>query len=252
MKHISKAMTEQDFADMRERWDKFDWDAYERKQRYDNPMNPEMPTSLLTNAGYEPINAELESFIYTQISKQQGFAYQFKGNPGNGKTELSRAIYRTVLAVNDINNPVFATTTEIWERYKYLIKGNYEDTGDQIRAIKEAMDRTTCYFLDELGGEQNNFKLMGVNKSCSEFVTGLLMNLYDRLCNCTPFYCVITTNLSQEDLRQLYGERIFDRIIEKFQDVNFQGKSFRKLQKKLPLNTATFKIEKEERCINQR
>ena len=75
-------------------------------------------------------------------------------------------------------------------------------------------------FIDDLGVEAVNIKVYG-----NEFspVTELLYNRYDR-----NLVTILTSNLSDEQMKDRYGARIDDRLREMFDKIHFQGPSYRK------------------------
>ena len=133
---------------------------------------------------------------------------------GTGKTTLANAMCnlvnylfdscysgdrKTVYRVSAINLVKFYSESP--ERYKNLV--NQE-----------------LLFIDDIGTEPVNVKIYG-----NEFspVTELLYQRYDR-----QSWTIVTSNLSDQQLLERYGERINDRLIETFEKIHFQGKSYRK------------------------
>lgn len=74
--------------------------------------------------------------------------------------------------------------------------------------------------IDDVGTEPVNVKVYGTESSP---LTELLFARYD-----SRLWTVITSNLSDDDLRNRYGVRIADRFNELFDRIQFEGSSYRK------------------------
>lgn len=74
--------------------------------------------------------------------------------------------------------------------------------------------------IDDVGTEPANVKVYGTESSP---LTELLFARYDR-----RLWTVITSNLSDDDLRNRYGIRVTDRFNELFDKIYFSGNSYRK------------------------
>lgn len=79
---------------------------------------------------------------------------------------------------------------------------------------------TRMLFIDDIGTEPVNIKIYGNEYSP---VTELLYGRYD-----SQKMTIATSNLSEEQIKQRYGERINDRLREMFDKMYFQGKSYRR------------------------
>ena len=82
-------------------------------------------------------------------------------------------------------------------------------------------------FIDDLGHEAQTVNHFGTVFSP---MTELIQAWYDQLQEWPQWNMTIhfTSNLSPEQLRELYGEYIFDRLVEMCEWVHFEGESFRK------------------------
>lgn len=92
----------------------------------------------------------------------------------------------------------------------------YSDSPDYYRKLVN----TELLCIDDIGTEPVNIKIYG-----NEFspVTELIYNRYDN-----QRMTIATSNLSEEQLGERYGERINDRLREFFDRMHFDGKSYRK------------------------
>ena len=82
-------------------------------------------------------------------------------------------------------------------------------------------------FIDDLGHEAQTVNHFGTVFSP---MTELIQAWYDQLQEWPQWNMTIhfTSNLSPEQLRELYGEYIFDRLIEMCEWAHIQGESFRR------------------------
>lgn len=132
---------------------------------------------------------------------------------GTGKTTIANAICTLISYIYDgsynVKKNVYKTTAI------NLVK-LYSDNPDEYRS----MANKELLFIDDLGVEAVNIKVYG-----NEFspVTELLYNRYDR-----NLVTILTSNLSDEQMKDRYGARIDDRLREMFDKIHFQGPSYRK------------------------
>ena len=76
-------------------------------------------------------------------------------------------------------------------------------------------------FVDDLGSEPVSVKIYGNEVSP---ITEMLYHRYDR-----QLWTLLTSNMSDELLKNRYGARIEDRFKEMFDRLHFNGESYRKL-----------------------
>ena len=133
---------------------------------------------------------------------------------GTGKTTLANAMctltnYLFDSVYSDKRKTVFRTTA-------LALAKMYSENPEQYKQ----MVSQELLFIDDLGTEPASIKIYG-----NEFspVTELLYARYDR-----QHWTIVTSNLSDEQLKERYGTRIDDRIKEMFDKIHFQGKSYRK------------------------
>ena len=133
---------------------------------------------------------------------------------GTGKTTLANAM---CTLINYMFDSVYSQDRKTVYRTSAInLVKMYSESPDQYNR----MVNQELLFVDDLGTEPVNIKIYG-----NEFspVTELLYNRYDR-----QRWTIVTSNLSDEQLRERYGARIDDRIKEMFDKIHFQGKSYRK------------------------
>ena len=139
------------------------------------------------------------------------------GTPGTGKTTFMRSMFMTVgfLYNDEIKK------REIRSRY---IKAS--ELGAMLKNDKDGykeLKSATCLFIDDLGfnGESEMVNDYGVK---ARPIEDILEYRYDR-----QLLTVCTTNLTSEEIRDKYGERIYSRICEAFSLVGVAGVDFRQL-----------------------
>lgn len=133
---------------------------------------------------------------------------------GTGKTTLANAMCNLV---NYLFDSVYSQDRKTVYRTSAInLVKMYSDNPEQYKR----MVSQELLFVDDLGTEPVNIKIYG-----NEFspVTELLYNRYD-----WQRWTIVTSNLSDEQLKDRYGTRIDDRLREMFDRILFQGKSYRK------------------------
>lgn len=138
------------------------------------------------------------------------------GGVGNGKTTLLRAI-------NDLLSSMYSNRKR-WDdnlaiEYVTAIEiFNITKSDDQSR-YKRIKD-SDVLFIDDLGVEPTTAKVWGNEISP---ITDIIYHRYDeQLCT------IVTSNLSDEALKERYGLRMADRMEEMFDSINSSGVSYRK------------------------
>ena len=138
------------------------------------------------------------------------------GGVGNGKTTLLRAI-------NDLLSSMYSNRKR-WDdnlaiEYVTAIEiFNITKSDDQSR-YKRIKD-SDVLFIDDLGVEPITAKVWGNEISP---ITDIIYHRYDeQLCT------IVTSNLSDEALKERYGLRMADRMEEMFDSINSSGVSYRK------------------------
>ncbi len=140
------------------------------------------------------------------------------GHTGLGKTHLSTAIAKVV--VENGSDVVYETAQNLMSDFEYERFGRgYGEAGD---------DRTERYFscdlliVDDLGTEMVN-----------QFTVACLYNIINtRLSRRLPM--IINTNLTHEELRRRYADRITSRLFGEFLPLLFRGSDIRAQHLKRP------------------
>lgn len=143
--------------------------------------------------------------------KKQGLGLLIYGSPGNGKSYLSFAIANDLLQKQQ---PVICISINgLLER----IRETYSRWGKEGETeILKSLSNADLVVLDDLGVEQS-----------TDWSVTKIYNIIDsRYRNKLPL--IVTTNHSLDDLRELYGERTVDRLLEMCTPIQNNGPSIRK------------------------
>lgn len=139
------------------------------------------------------------------------------GNTGVGKTFLSNCIAKDLL---DAGHTVIYLTAfqlfEILEKYKFNSAENYEEIRNQFEYILDC----DLLIIDDIGTELNN-----------TFITSQLYQCINER-HLKQKSTIISTNLSFDQLKNNYSERIFSRISSHYKLLKIVGDDIR-LQKLL-------------------
>lgn len=142
----------------------------------------------------------------------------FWGNPGTGKTFMAACLAKDV--VNHAVSVLFIRISELLEtmseyRTQMLAFSQDEDRMPALKARRELIFHGGLLVIDDLGDEAK-----GPNT-----IADLLQILEMRLQQSLP--TVITTNLSFQDIRRTYDDRLYSRLKGEFRAVNFEGNDIR-------------------------
>jgi DNA replication protein DnaC len=139
------------------------------------------------------------------------------GNTGVGKTFLSNCIAKELL---DAGHTVIYLTSfqlfEILEKYKFNTAENYEEIRNRFEYILDC----DLLIIDDIGTELNN-----------TFITSQLYQCINER-HLKQKSTIISTNLSFDQLKNNYSERIFSRISSHYKLLKIIGDDIR-LQKLL-------------------
>lgn len=137
------------------------------------------------------------------------------GNMGTGKSTLMRGVKNFCTLFADPRSPNMPRPMR-WMHAKDIV-AEYEQTGPRI--LDELCEVETL-IIDDLGTEDLEAKRYGSVKNVVEEV---LSRRYDR-----RRLTMVTTNLTMEEVKRDYRERIYDRVRETFNILEFTGPTHRK------------------------
>lgn len=131
------------------------------------------------------------------------------GNTGTGKTILMESLKEVLKFGRPYDAIRFITARDLF--YKFTIEPDHFTYG-QTKSSPVA-------FIDDLGCEPPRCLIYGVEH------TPIRDFFYDRYKR--QLITIVSTNLDDKQLLEIYGERVWDRMQETFDRITFQGKSFR-------------------------
>lgn len=167
-----------------------------------------------------------DRLMRANYAKMKKYAEEFNGDTyenlvlfgatGLGKTHLSSAMAGVIIGRG--YDVFYVTSNALISDFEAQRFGN-SSTGSETGS---SIDRyTTCdlLILDDLGAEISN-----------QFTTSVLYELINkRLCELRP--TVINTNLTRDDFRKRYWDRITSRIFGEYTVLLFEGRDMRALKK---------------------
>lgn len=135
------------------------------------------------------------------------------GTLGSGKTTLLKAIYGLLRASGlGSESLVMTTSTKLFEEYRANENHLVNQYGCYLRA--------RYLLLDDLGMEPLRCLVYGVERFP---IQDLIYERYDR-----QRITMITSNLDKTELRERYGERMYDRLVEMMLPLCFRAISYRR------------------------
>ena len=175
-------------------YERYHWATFESIQRQGIP----------DQQAYKTVRAYVDSL---QENLKSGNGLILKGNVGTGKTSLAIAIMQHMIRNGDINCyfvPLASLLDEIFTR-----QGN--DRAEYVDKLKNCK----LLVIDDLGQEHSEgwVQLKFEN---------IISERYNR-CRSTIF----TSNLTADQMKNRYTERIIDRFRDNSKIINFTGKSLR-------------------------
>lgn len=179
-----------------ENFSKLSFEVYDREQR------AAMPAIIQT----------CQDFIST--FEQEFKNLLFYGPVGTGKTYLSNCIAKELLDTG--HSVIYFTSFQLFELFSSTISEDRES----FRQCYEALLESDLLILDDVGAELAN----------TFTVSKLFQVLNER--SLARKSTVISTNLSLQEFRDVYSERIFSRITSSYTLLKFTGSDIR-IRKKL-------------------
>lgn len=131
------------------------------------------------------------------------------GNTGTGKTIMMESLKEVLKVARTYDAVRFVTAQGLF--YKFCEDSDHYSY-QKIKSSPVAL-------VDDLGCEPPRCLIYGVEH------TPIRDFFYDRYNR--QLITIVSTNLDDKQLSEIYGERVWDRMLETFDRITFQGKSFR-------------------------
>lgn len=149
------------------------------------------------------------------------------GGVGNGKTTMAMAIYRVLSALLKTAKDNVEPQSNVARVGPFAsIPAPFFVTASQIvsacsndNALGDALAGKGLLIIDDLGCEPVVAKTFGTE------MTPIIDIITKRYAAMKP--TIITTNLDPNGIIERYGIRVYDRILETFESIAFESKSYR-------------------------
>ncbi len=137
------------------------------------------------------------------------------GGTGLGKTHLSSAVAQTVIERG--HDVFYVSAVSLFSDFEYQRFGNHMagGMGSETGIDTEHYYDCDLLIIDDLGTEVTN-----------QFTTSVLYHLINTRIN-RHLSTIISTNLTQEDFRRRYWDRITSRVLGEYQVLPFLGQDIR-------------------------
>lgn len=192
-------------------------DAYQYVTMNNSPVRELFPSV------YASLDRYVESF---KDGEQIKSVYLWSKNPGTGKTTTSAALLNAYIATDYLRSikegkhpkllpAVFLDANSFQTQYNLAMLSKDEDDIRRIKEIIKRVQHAPYAVLDDVG----------VRSSTEAFRSYLHDIINYRVTNNLP--TVYTTNLPIEEMRNIYDERLYDRIRDKSGIIHLDGESSR-------------------------
>ena len=192
----------------KENFDTFDLDVFDDEAK----IRELLPNLVITQRAYmeEIVLPKVQSFMSSFFGRCEGNLLM-TGPSGTGKTFLSNCIARE--AIERCKSIVYESAAEMFERFS---KDSFQRSEDEALSgrIREIYD-CELLIIDDLGTEL-----------ASAFTNSRLFMLLSHRLK-TGSSTIISSNLSMNQMSQIYGERIVSRLMESFVLIPFYGSDLR-------------------------
>lgn len=172
---------------------------------------------------YEIVNPNIINLVKKDLSEGNPFHYLFTGMVGSGKTHLGQQIVRSTIEYNSWS---LVSAMEHYKKHIRIIGGEYVDKMDADRKNDNKFS-DQCLMLDDLGDEKPS------TPASHDYFGGLIEKRYLTIKRNEMSRTIITTNLNAEMIRETYGSRVLDRLIEHFVICKFKRVSFREKKERI-------------------
>ncbi|MCL5772450.1 MAG: ATP-binding protein [Actinobacteria bacterium] len=149
---------------------------------------------------------------------KQGKGLFITGNVGSGKTHLVAAMIDWLARMTKRNknsiHPVFTTSVDLIAKIKYSFDRKYKDD-DTTEELMDDFERCKLLIIDDLGTEKT-----------TDWANELFYKIIDyRYSNLKSL--IITTNLTDQELKEKLSERLISRIYEMCKGIKLTSKDYR-------------------------
>lgn len=172
---------------------------------------------------YEIVNPNIINMVKKDLNNGKPFHYLFTGMVGSGKTFLGQQIVKSTKEYIDWS---LISAMQHYKDHIRIIGGEFVDKMEADRKNDNKFN-TQCLMLDDLGDEKPS------TPASHDYFGGLIEKRYSMIKRNTMSRTIITTNLNAEMIRETYGSRVLDRLIEHFVICRFKRVSFREKKERI-------------------
>ena len=180
-------------------------------------------TELQLGDNYEIVNPNIIQLVKKDLSEGNPFHYLFTGMVGSGKTYLGQQIVRST---KEYSSWSLVSAMKHYKDHIRIIGGDYVDKMEADRKNDNKFNEQ-CLILDDLGDEKPS------TAASHDYFGGLMESRYLMIKRNPLSRTLITTNLNAEMIRETYGSRVLDRLIEHFVICKFKRVSFREKKERI-------------------
>ena len=148
---------------------------------------------------------------FQKISLEQSLL--FYGPPGLGKTFLCTSIAKALM--DNSKTVLYYSSSELFNRLSDYTFSRETFLKTSSKEIHDLIMDTQLLIIDDLGSEMTN-----------SFVINQLFNILN-LREMHARKLIISTNLTPKELNEVYGDRIFSRMVMHFDFYKFYGSDIR-------------------------
>jgi DNA replication protein DnaC len=173
---------------------------------------------------YEQNNSKILKHIMEDWKKENQFNYLFTGHVGCGKSHLANIIEYNLKKSKRIDShkkPALQSVRKHYIKYLELLQSGYSDKGDALDRHRRSLTHNEFVIIDDLGDEKPS------TDASHDYFSGILEDRYDFICKYEYANTIITTNLDGQNIINLYGSRVYDRLMDKFIIMEFKNESYR-------------------------
>lgn len=206
IKELAKlAYDDSDIRDLisRENFSTFDYDKYSDDPYYTDPQLKRTPREQISRV-VEDVKKYIENF-----DTNGGNLYIF-GDTGVGKTFLSNCIAKEL--IDRAYNVMYFPSYRLFEM---MTAGRFGQNTDENHLGIDSIGSCDMLIIDDLGTEMPNALTEAFLYSC----------INERLLKRKS--TIISTNLHHSRLREIYGERVYSRVIQNYTPLKIIGQDIR-------------------------
>tara|TARA_Y100000593_G_C4300416_1_gene333043 strand:+ start:1019 stop:1573 length:555 start_codon:yes stop_codon:yes gene_type:complete len=167
---------------------------------------------------YRKNNPNILEQLKEDFKEDKPFNYFFTGNVGCGKTYLAKII---IYSTGGSGSWEILECRNVYKDYLRLMESNYTDKHEALQRLDDKVKKKMV-LIDDLGDERPS------TPGSHDYVGSLLVERCETIKRTGTCNTLITTNLKQKEIMEMYGSRVVDRLEENFIMMKFEDHSFRR------------------------